>query len=138
MDVSSALLLLLSLGLCCARIRGQRLEVNAKLRYRSTRPLQLGERLELECQSHTEDSGVFWIRQDKGGNLHFIIFISSLTQGTFERKVKTSTHFEVARDGKFYWLAVKSFKQQDEGNYFCLVMKNQALSFSTQIPVFFP
>ncbi|NWU86744.1 CD8A protein, partial [Onychorhynchus coronatus] len=97
--------------------------------------LRVGQRLELECQTD-RDSGVFWVHQDKSGTLHFIVFISSLSQVTFEGKQRTSTHFEASKDNRFYRLVVKSFTQQDEGNYFCLM--NQTLYFSHGLPAFFP
>ncbi|NXO01140.1 CD8A protein, partial [Rhinopomastus cyanomelas] len=138
MDGSPVPLLLLSLGLCCTRIHGHRSEVYPTLHSSSTRPLQVGQRLELECKSPIEDSGVFWIHQDKGGNLQFIVFISHLSQPKFVGNVKTSARFEVKKHGRLYSLVVKSFKQQDEGNYVCLILRDRALYFSRHLPVFFP
>ncbi|XP_051654614.1 T-cell surface glycoprotein CD8 alpha chain-like [Manacus candei] len=137
MDGSPALLLLLALGLCCPRIHGQMYEM--KIRFRDTiTQLWVGQRLELECQSDS-DSGVSWVHQDKNGTLHFIVFISSLSQGvTFKGNQRTSTHFEASKDNTIYWLVVKSFTQEDEGNYFCLTNINQMLYFSPGLPAFFP
>ncbi|KAM7112359.1 T-cell surface glycoprotein CD8 alpha chain isoform 2-T2 [Ciconia maguari] len=135
---SPALLLLLALGLCCPGIYGQRYKMTARFRdSRLTHP-QVGQRLELECVTPKEDSGVFWVRLDKGGTLHFIVFISSLARATFEGNHKTSTHFEAKKVGSSYQLVVKSFTPQDEGNYFCLMNSNQALYFSPRQPAFFP
>ncbi|KFZ69134.1 T-cell surface glycoprotein CD8 alpha chain, partial [Podiceps cristatus] len=99
---------------------------------------QAGQQLELECVSSKEDSGVFWVRLDKGGTLHFIVFISSLSRVTFEGNEKTSTRFQATKDRNIYRLAVKSFTPQDEGNYFCLMNNNQNLYFSRGQPAFFP
>ncbi|NXM26478.1 CD8A protein, partial [Oxyruncus cristatus] len=136
MDGSPALLLLLALALCCPGIHGQMYRM--KVRFRNTiTQLQLGQRLELECQPD-RDSGAFWVRQDKRGTLHFIVFISSLSRATFKGNQKTSTRFEASKNNRFYRLVVKSFTQQDEGNYFCLTNFNQMLYFSHGLPAFFP
>ncbi|NWU15913.1 CD8A protein, partial [Cephalopterus ornatus] len=148
MDGSPALLLLLALGLCeyghrvgqpvcCPGIHGHMYEM--KVRFLDTiTQLQLGQRLELECQTDKKDSGMFWVRQDKNGILHFIAFISSLSKTTFEGNQRTSTHFEASKGNTFYRLVVKSFTQKDEGNYFCLMSINQMLYFSPGLPAFFP
>uniref|UniRef100_A0A8C5TFM4 Immunoglobulin V-set domain-containing protein n=1 Tax=Malurus cyaneus samueli TaxID=2593467 RepID=A0A8C5TFM4_9PASS len=134
MDSSPALLLLLALGLCCPGIHGQ--PVMRVRSHNDITQLRVGQRLELEC--HTDrDSGAFWIRQDKSGTLHFIVFISSLNRPTFMDH-SLSSRFEARKESQIYHLAVKSFTAQDEGKYFCLMNFNQMLFFSNGLPLFLP
>ncbi|NWU85742.1 CD8A protein, partial [Onychorhynchus coronatus] len=134
MDRSPVLLLLLALGLC---EYGHGM-YGIKVRFRDTiTQLRVGQRLELECQTD-RDSGAFWVHQDKSGTLHFIVFISSLSKTTFKGNQRTSTRFEASKDNRFYRLVVKSFTQQDEGNYFCLMNFNQTLYISHGLSAFFP
>ncbi|XP_064509987.1 T-cell surface glycoprotein CD8 alpha chain-like [Pseudopipra pipra] len=109
-----------------------------KIRFRDTiTQLRVGQRLELECQTD-RDYGVSWVRQDKNGTLHFIVFISFLSRVTFMGNQGTPTRFEASKDNTIYRLVVKSFTQQDEGNYFCLANINRRLYFSPGLPAFFP
>eukprot|EP00075_Anas_platyrhynchos_P022832 XP_027312085.1 T-cell surface glycoprotein CD8 alpha chain-like [Anas platyrhynchos] len=124
-DASPALLLLLSLGLCEYGIG-----ILGHL-FHGERPL------ELEC-TNSQDSGVTWIRQDKAGTLHFIVYISALSKPTFKGSQATSLRFEASKSGKSYWLTVKSFETQDEGTYFCTINYNHTLYFSSGLPAFFP
>ncbi|NWW43068.1 CD8A protein, partial [Pedionomus torquatus] len=134
----SPALLLLALGFCEYGHRGQRYDIRAKFRDKITTHPKVRQPLELECLTSKEDSGAFWIRQDKGGSLYFIVFISSLSRTTFNGNEKTSKRFEARKDGRFYRLVVKSFTPQDEGTYFCLMNINQVLYFSPGQPAFFP
>ncbi|NXU92598.1 CD8A protein, partial [Xiphorhynchus elegans] len=136
MDGSPALLLLLALALCCPGIHGQHYKIKVKFSDSITH-LQVGQRLELECQTDKQN-GAFWVRQDKSGTLHFIVFISSLSRAFFAGNQKTSTRFEASKDKTSFRLVVKSFTQQDEGEYFCLVNTNQMLYFSKGQPAFLP
>ncbi|NXQ24793.1 CD8A protein, partial [Alaudala cheleensis] len=135
MGTSPALLLLLTLGFC---EYGHGLSLEIKLRTpKDISQLRVGQRLELECHTDKE-SGAFWIHQDRRGNLHFIVFISSISRATFEGNQKTSTRFEARKERVFYYLAVKSFTPQDEGNYFCVMLYNQMLYFSPGQPALLP
>uniref|UniRef100_A0A8C8BKI0 Ig-like domain-containing protein n=1 Tax=Otus sunia TaxID=257818 RepID=A0A8C8BKI0_9STRI len=117
-------------------IHGQK-DMKVRFRDRSITHPKPGQRLELECETINTESGVFWVRQNKDGTLHFIVFISSLSRATFKGK-KPSTHFEARKDHNIYHLVVKVFTTADEGNYFCLMNANQELYFSRGQPAFFP
>ncbi|NXC30700.1 CD8A protein, partial [Campylorhamphus procurvoides] len=136
MDKPPALLLLLALGHWCTGIHGQQYKIKVKFPHSITQ-LRVGQRLELQCQTD-KDSGAFWVRQDKSGTLHFIVFMSSLSRAVFGGNQKTSTRFEASKDKTSYRLVVKSFTQQDEGKYFCLVNTNHMLYFSNGQPAFLP
>lgn len=119
-------------------MQGQAYRMTARFRDSSITQPRLGQRLELECVGAREDSGVFWVRQDKDGTLHFIVFISALHRTTFKGNEKTSTRFEARKFSSVYYLVVKSFTRGDEGNYFCLMSSNQVLYFSRGQPAFIP
>ncbi|XP_069712687.1 T-cell surface glycoprotein CD8 alpha chain-like [Phaenicophaeus curvirostris] len=135
---SPVLLLLLALGLCCPGIWGQSYSMRIRFCDRTITHPQLGQRLELECESSKEDSGVFWVHLDKSQTLHFIVYISYLDRVTFQGYKQTSSRYEATKNGRFYQVAVKSFMSQDEGYYFCLMNRNQILFFSPGQPAFFP
>ncbi|NXS85584.1 CD8A protein, partial [Erpornis zantholeuca] len=134
---SPALLLLIALGFCCPGIHGQSLHIKVKSPKDITQ-LQEGQKLELECQTGRE-GGVSWIRQDRRGTLHFIVTINSMSKTTFSSDQRISPQrFEASKHNMSFRLAVNSFTPQDEGDYFCMTIYNQMMSFSPAQPAFLP
>uniref|UniRef100_A0A8C3F6K4 T-cell surface glycoprotein CD8 alpha chain n=1 Tax=Chrysemys picta bellii TaxID=8478 RepID=A0A8C3F6K4_CHRPI len=104
-------------------------------------PLTLKAPVELECVISgpgLSDSGVSWMRQHRDSAPQFILFISSLGRVASTENGKPPARFDAKRESKNYTLTVKSFQEQDQGNYYCIVKHSQRLHFSSGIPLHLP
>uniref|UniRef100_A0A8C3F6M7 T-cell surface glycoprotein CD8 alpha chain n=1 Tax=Chrysemys picta bellii TaxID=8478 RepID=A0A8C3F6M7_CHRPI len=119
---------------------GQRSKMSVKLRSGGS-PLTLKAPVELECVISgpgLSDSGVSWMRQHRDSAPQFILFISSLGRVASTENGKPPARFDAKRESKNYTLTVKSFQEQDQGNYYCIVKHSQRLHFSSGIPLHLP
>ncbi|XP_015278213.1 PREDICTED: T-cell surface glycoprotein CD8 alpha chain-like [Gekko japonicus] len=124
--VSSLLRLSLILCYCSSQINTMKIKMVSK-------PEAINARVELDCETKYPDHGVYWIHQNNSKEPKFILYIKSRPQS-----VPNDQPYDISKSGNTYKLIVKAFKKQDEGIYNCIVLHNQVLHFSPDLPVYLP
>ncbi|XP_015419584.1 PREDICTED: T-cell surface glycoprotein CD8 alpha chain, partial [Myotis davidii] len=99
----------------------------------------VGQPMELYCEVllSTSGSGCSWLFLEPGAarSPTFLMFISKVRG----KPVPDSSRFSGAKVGNDrYSLTLNSFRQEDEGYYFCSVLSNSIMYFSPFVPVFLP
>ncbi|XP_040080196.1 T-cell surface glycoprotein CD8 alpha chain [Oryx dammah] len=102
---------------------------------------RLGERVDLQCEVMQSGmaSGCSWLRQIPGDDPRptFLMYFSS-------QRVKLAPGLDPAHisgakvAGSKFQLTLSSFRQEDQGYYFCSALSNSILYFSNFVPVFLP
>nr|8HXS_A Chain A, T-cell surface glycoprotein CD8 alpha chain [Scyliorhinus canicula] len=89
----------------------------------STR-VEEGSKVAISC-SLMADEGVHWFRQGKKPNPEFLVYISGIGSQNPAAKDKYSAD----KSSQKVTLTVKDFRKEDSGKYYCLMVKNRALTF---------
>ncbi|XP_018423939.1 PREDICTED: T-cell surface glycoprotein CD8 alpha chain [Nanorana parkeri] len=97
--------------------------------------------VKLDCIGEHGDSmehGIFWFRQKKNEkNPEGIVYLSMVNKELY-RDQKQNSHFKADKSGSSYTLTIKSFQNEDQGTYYCMINKNSVLTFSPGHQLFYP
>ncbi|KAJ1213574.1 hypothetical protein NDU88_001208 [Pleurodeles waltl] len=95
--------------------------------------------LKLQCVPPNRDfmdHGVYWFRQLRNTKapqffLHFNLK-AKWAEGFDENK------FKINKDFGSFTLEIKTFREEDQGDYYCLVIINSEMHFSVTAPLYYP
>ncbi|KAH0627033.1 hypothetical protein JD844_002397 [Phrynosoma platyrhinos] len=90
--------------------------------------------VELKCETSNADAGMFWMFQPNGHTIRFILYVSTRSKITPE----TISGYEANKNGNSYHFIITSFQEENQGIYYCLVHRNQILTFGSGLPVYLP
>lgn len=125
-----ALLLGAAAALGSSQFRMRPLKVDAKI----------GQRMELRCEVLLSGGaqGCSWLYQPPGvaARPTFLLYIS--THRTKLAEKLDPEQFSGSKTKDSYVLTLKSFRQEDQGYYFCSVVVNSEIFFSPFVPAFLP
>ncbi|XP_077334109.1 T-cell surface glycoprotein CD8 alpha chain isoform X2 [Lithobates pipiens] len=101
-----------------------------------------GEKVRLECSADPGDSmdhGVHWFRQRKNEkNPEAIVYLSVVKKSSYQIAQTEISRFIADKPGNSFTLTIDSFQDKDQGTYYCMVIKNSALTFSTGHRLLYP
>ncbi|XP_040191389.1 T-cell surface glycoprotein CD8 alpha chain-like [Rana temporaria] len=100
------------------------------------------DKVRLDCSADPGDSmdhGVHWFRQRKNEkNPEAIVYLSVVKRSSYQIDQNESSRFIADKPGNSFTLTINSFKDKDQGMYYCMVIKNSALTFSPGHQLLFP
>ncbi|XP_044516365.1 T-cell surface glycoprotein CD8 alpha chain [Gracilinanus agilis] len=107
---------------------------------RTLRDVQRGQELKLHCETmSTSPTGCSWLRLTPGAVVPtFLLYLSGSIQSAKVSPDLDSDRFGGSRSLSTYTLTLKDFQEDDQGYYYCVVLRNSRLSFSPFVPVFMP
>uniref|UniRef100_A0A8C6GSA2 T-cell surface glycoprotein CD8 alpha chain n=1 Tax=Mus spicilegus TaxID=10103 RepID=A0A8C6GSA2_MUSSI len=102
---------------------------------------ELGQKVELVCEVLGSISqGCSWLFQNSSSKLPqptFVVYMaSSHDKITWDEKLNSSKLFSAVKDtNNKYILTLNKFSKENEGYYFCSVISNSVMYFSSLVPV---
>ncbi|XP_042327155.1 T-cell surface glycoprotein CD8 alpha chain [Sceloporus undulatus] len=129
MATNSSVLWLVGLILCCCWS-----QINSMAVKMIKSPEAFNTRVELKCETSDADTGVYWIFQQNGHTMRFIVYVSVRGKVSPE----SINGYAANKNGNYYHLIITSFQEEDQGIYYCLVHRNQKLIFSSGLSVYLP
>ncbi|XP_043843129.1 T-cell surface glycoprotein CD8 alpha chain [Dromiciops gliroides] len=104
------------------------------------RDAQLGQRIQLSCETLAiAETGCSWLRLPPGARVPtFLLFISG-TSTTVRMGDNVDKRLQGGKkSSSIYTLTLTSFREEDEGFYYCVLVRNGLMHFSHFVPVFLP
>ncbi|XP_044303209.1 T-cell surface glycoprotein CD8 alpha chain [Varanus komodoensis] len=124
----SSFLWLFGLILGCAKSQANEVEIKMI----KGPPKEFQTEVQLMCNPHYSDTGVYWVLQRKDLSAHFILHVSIRSKMTPEHK----RGYKAERSGNYYQLTITSFEEENQGFYYCIVHRNQELYYSSGLEVY--
>ncbi|XP_062972759.1 T-cell surface glycoprotein CD8 alpha chain isoform X2 [Elgaria multicarinata webbii] len=121
---------LLGLMLGCGRSETNRVEIKMT----SNPPKAFKTEVRLQCVSSYMEIGVYWVLQRSDHTTQFITYVSVRSKTTPE----IINGYKAEKAGNNYQLTIASFEEENQGIYYCILHRNQALFFSSGLEVHLP